>query len=108
MGPAMSVILFIFMPNSGKPPANYGVWTAELPSGSYRDALENPRLYSSVPGRKSPFLHAGRWRANTSVFYGEFSTHSNEVVLLKGWEFLSSASKVRANNLKAEISGWKF
>jgi len=85
---------------------NFGVWSATLPPGSYREILNKPAFVEACQNaqiisgcRQMDGKHLG--------FYTEFATHSNETVLVKvGISFVSIEGA--RNNLKAEIPDWDF
>lgn len=89
-----------------KPFKNFGVWSAELPPGNYQDARERPSFIEAchnakvIPScREMEGKHLG--------FYGEFSTHPNEAILLKaGISFVNIDGA--GKNVAAEIPDFDF
>ncbi len=97
---------FYYHAEFSRPFGQVGVWSATLPPGSYRNALNQPAFIAAcqnaqvLPGcREMAGQHLG--------FFSEFPTKAAEVVQLKvGISFVSVAG-ARAN-LAAEIPGWDF
>ncbi len=88
------------------PLKTYGVWSATLPPGPYREILGKPafaeacRAASVLPGyHDQEGEHLG--------FYVEFPTHAGETVLVKAGMSYVSVEGAR-QNLAAEIPAWDF
>ena len=101
----VSYTLF-FHAEFNRPLTNFGVWSAELPPGNYRDVIEKPSFIQACQNAKIiPMCREMEGRH--LGFYSEFATHSNEVVLLKSGVSFVSIEGAR-NNLKTEIPKWNF
>ena len=89
-----------------KPFKNFGVWSAELPPGNYQDALESPSFIEAC--RNAKVIPSCREMEGKHLgFYGEFSTHENEAILLKAGISFVSIDGAR-KNVAAEIPGFNF
>ena len=89
-----------------RPFKNFGVWSTELPPGDYEDALEKPSFIEACQNAKV-IPSCREMEGKHLGFYGEFSTHANEAILLKvGISFVSIDGARK--NLAAEISGFNF
>jgi predicted alpha-1,2-mannosidase len=89
-----------------KPFKNYGVWSAELPPGNYQDALEKQSFIETCQNAKV-IPSCPEMEGSHLGFYGEFSTRTNEAILLKvGISFVNLAGARK--NVAAEIPDFNF
>ena len=89
-----------------KPFKNFGVWNADLPPGNYQDALERPAFIEACQNAKV-IPSCREMEGQHLGFYGEFSTRSDEVILLKtGLSFVSLDGARK--NIAAEIPRFDF
>lgn len=97
-----------FCARFSKPLKNYGVWSVAVPEGQSRklgfvESDDFQRLTSKAEVHKLVTEYTGKHIG----FFTEFSTHKDEVVLMKaGISFVSEENAKK--NLEAEIPHWNF
>ena len=89
-----------------RPFRNFGVWSAALPAGSYKDALGRADFIGACKGAKV-IPGCKEMEGEHLGFYAEYPTKEKEQISMRvGISFVSIPGA--AANLKAEIPGWDF
>ena len=89
-----------------KPFTNFGIWSATLPPGPYKDILSKPEFITAC--KEAEQIKGCREMQGSHLgFYSEFSRKSGEQVLFKAGLSYVSIEGARAN-LAGEIPGWDF
>lgn len=91
-----------------KPIINFGIWSADIPAGQIRKNFEvESEAYQKIIAKAKVYEGKTEMKGKHLGFYSEFSTKSNEEVLLKtGLSFVSTENA--KDNLMHDISGWDF
>jgi predicted alpha-1,2-mannosidase len=89
-----------------RPFQNFGVWSATLPPGNYRDILAKPEFIEAC--KNAQVIPSCKEREGQHLgFYSEFATQANDPISMKvGISFVSVAGATA--NLQGEIPAWDF